>query len=299
MSSINLNDVPFGGRCYAKIEALTLAALGTRAPAGAGDILLVYDGTTPYLYVPNSTLTGWIVFNLGGAGSLGALSDVIDGILSTKGNLFVGDGTQWRARPAPANGSVIVADSAQTTGWVDKEFKLAKLGDVHTTAPTDGQVPTWVAANSRFEYQTPASASATLTWARVKITTARTINAGPAVIIWDSEEADTINGFNLGTSATRFTAPSTGVYQHNVVLVADVAPSYADGKYALSLRKNGTSEYAVHLWHANQTARSIVLTTPLTEGDYVEVVVYTGGDTLNIYSNATKLQSYWEVLRIA
>lgn len=57
--SIALKDVPFAGRPYAKHEAMTLAALGSRVPQGAGESLIVYESTQPFLYVPDNAGTGW------------------------------------------------------------------------------------------------------------------------------------------------------------------------------------------------------------------------------------------------
>lgn len=179
------------------------------------------------------------------AENLADLSDV-GGTAPSDGQVLTWNNTnsRWEADDVPASGSLALNDLtdvdttgignqeflmyASGVGWIEKDAtetaaivlpagSLAQLSNVHTATPTDGQVLTYVNANSRWE---PADASggggSTFSGCRLYLTstfTASTASSHAIKVAWTNEEYDTDSYHDNVTNNTRITVPGAGVYQ--------------------------------------------------------------------------------------
>jgi hypothetical protein len=172
--------------------------------------------------------------------------------IDAKGDLIGGTGADAFARLAVgANGTVLTADSAETTGlkWV---------------TPSGG-TPTFVGCSV---VSTAASQSvATATW---------------TALTWNSERFDTDGFHDNSTNNTRLTIPAgkAGKYQVSGIVAMD---NNTTGARYLLIRKNNV-DFAAVLFTPTASEPSMVISTilDLAVSDYIELFVYqnSGGNRL-------------------
>jgi hypothetical protein len=276
MTIYTSGNLPFGGRPYAKLEAVAIGDMVGRDPAGFGDVLLVFDGTVPYLWMADVTGADWQKF---------ALIDV------TSGEPIDDNVLTWNSTANAAAFDAIPAQPAPA---------LIDLPDVDvSTPPTDGQVLAYDDGSETWIPTTPSGGGGggSATASRVQ----KTIDfdsggSGNVAITWDVENFDAIGGFALGTDATRFTAPANGVYMHTLMVAAQDAGTSLEIFCNIQIRVNGTILTNFAHWGDN-TTKCLSMVTVLTSGQYVDWYVETSN--VNIIGDASLIRTFWEVVRLS
>jgi hypothetical protein len=175
-------------------------------------------------------------------------------IFDAKGDIIAASADDTAARLAVgANGTVLTADSTETTG-----LKWA------TPAAT---TPTFVGCMVTKSAAQAASQSAYTT------------------VTFNTEVYDTDAFHSTSTNTSRFTIPSGKGGYYTVFWNISLS---GDGAVAVSLDKNGSDFLRANGYKTGGGigfyANSIIM--PLVAGDYIEVAVYTTSSGLNIESNA-------------
>jgi hypothetical protein len=180
--------------------------------------------------------------------------------IDAKGDLVPGTGADTFARLAVgANGTVLTADSAETTG---------------------------------LKWATPASGT---TFSGASLTKAGTLSVPTSTytaIPLDQEQYDTDSYHSTSTNTSRITIPSgkTGYYQVNGQIVFN--QSGGGGSRQLVIYVNGSSAFAspdISAPSSQYPGVALTWNAYLTAGDYVELYAYqTSGANLDLYIQTTQ-----------
>jgi hypothetical protein len=205
-------------------------------------------------------VTAGVGISGGGTSGTVTVTNSMATAIDAKGDLVPGTGADTFARLAVgANGTVLTADSAETTG---------------------------------LKWATPASGT---TFSGASVTDAAAVsvpNGTYTALTFTQEQYDTDSYHSNSTNTSRLTIPSgkTGYYQVNAQVVYNT--SSGGGIRYLSIYKNGSFFYAsgdVSAPSGQYPRVPITLNAYLSAGDYIEIYAYqTSGGNLNCFIDDTQ-----------
>lgn len=193
---------------------------------------------------------------------------------------------------ASDTGTVYLSNAAGD-GWVTIQGNTSTraLTDVQDVAPADGDILTWVNANSRYEPQTPGASAFTGVVATLNAGGGTTLVGSSYTISWTAEPIDT--DAYMTAPSTTFTIPvgKAGVYRITITLnLTDNAGSvWTTGNLQLSI--NGVNDVVMYNADLQESTLTATFVRDLAEADTVAWIITNGsGGTRNLSYCETSLQ---------
>jgi hypothetical protein len=245
----------------ARDAAVTAPAEGNFAFTKDTNSLWYYDGAA---WVASGAtgdiegVTAGVGISGGGTSGTVTVTNSMATEFDAKGDLVVGTGADtFDKLTVGANDTVLTADSSTATG-----LKWA--------APAAGASFKGCTAYKNGSNQSVSSETAT-------------------VITYDAEEFDTDSFHSTSTNTSRFTIPAGLAGKYQIAVVAQIS-SNSTGYRQFNILKNGTavSRNVAAAVNGLNTVANVVAVLDLAVADYVELMVYQNGGSLNADAGQTQ-----------